>query len=566
MSNLELVSSNSDEFTEKFNNIQDKIKRKTVLEMEPTLDEQKRVRAIILKYIKDNKRKLYGGFALHKLLTNKDPKLALYSEYDTYDIDCYSPEPMVDAVELSKLLFKEGINAVQAGEADHKETYNIFVNYQEYVNFSYVPSIIYNNMRFLEIDGFRVIHPWFMMIDYFRMFSDPLGSYWRLDKSHKRYQILEKYYPLPKTKEFLTSPKNIPNLQQNTYDVLNKCFNYLCNVDTLLFTGFYAYDYYVYINDIDKGSKTGGKSLDNNNNNNNATNGNNNANNNLTNANNNSTNSNINNTNNNNNNVIGGKSFDKSHTKQHETYINIPYYELYSVNYVEDGINLLAFIDSLPNKDDFKYEEHYQFFQFFDFSTVIYYKNTPIIYLYGNNNSCIPFVSVPAIQFSTHNNKVTPLPSNKNINLCSFDKNILHQLILLVKVRVENNNDANDGIYKHINGIVNLRDSYLMSKKIPKMGDGTVFEHLVTDCIGKQGNPKREKLLLMKERFKQHKKTKFRYEPECDKNDFDASGIKFSNSSGNVIMAKHHLKLNNEPLVEDNESVDDESIDDSVKK
>ena len=518
MSNLELIKSNSDEFTEKINILQDKIQKKKVTEMEPTIDETKRVQATILKYIKDNKRKLYGGYALNKLLIDKDPKLALYGEYDTFDIDCYSPEPLSDVIKLSKILHNEGFKPVQASTADHKETYNIFVNFQEYVNFSYVPSNVYNNMRFVEIDGFRVIHPWFMMIDYFRMFSDPLGSFFRLDKAHKRYQILEKYYPLPKTKEPL---KNVPKLSQNTYDVLDKCFNYLVSVNTLLFSGYYAYDYYVYVND---------------------------------------NNSNSNNSNNNNNKKVGGKHNSSRHfeSNQSETYVNIPYYEMYSVNYVEDGVKLLEFIDSLPNKDDFKYEEHYPFFQFFDFSTVVFYKNTPIIYLYGNNKNCIPFVSVPTIQFSSNNNKVTPIPGNNNINLCSFDKNLLHQLILLVKVRVDNRNDENDTIYKTINGIVNLRDKYLTSKNIPTMGDNTVFEHLVSDCIGKQGNPKREKLISSREKFKQHKK-QFRFDPECASPDYDPSNFRFSNSTGNVITIKNHLKLNNEP-VEDNESVEDNDL------
>ena len=37
-----------------------------------------------------------------------------------------------------------------------------------------------------------------MTIDYLRMITDPLASYWRIEKSLKRMVLLQKHYPLPK--------------------------------------------------------------------------------------------------------------------------------------------------------------------------------------------------------------------------------------------------------------------------------------------------------------------------------------------------------------------------------
>lgn len=487
MSNLELIKSNHDEFIEKYSSIQDKLQKKKVTELEPTIDESRKVYGIIEKYIKDNKRKLYGGYALNKLLENKDKKLALYGEYDTPDIDCYSPEPMIDMKNLCDILHEAGFKYIVGGAAEHKETYNIFVNFQEYVNFSYVPLNVYNAIRFVEIDGFRVINPWFMMIDFFRMFSDPLGSFWRLEKHHKRYQLLEKHFPLPKiTKEI--DGKNIPKLSTKTYEMLDKCFNFMATLPETLFTGFYVYDYYIYENK-------------------------------------------------------------QSGVTTNTKYIDIPWYEVYSTNYVTEAKQLLEFIDTLDGKDDFKYEEFYPLFQFFDYSVKISYKDKPIVYMYGNNKRCIPYKEVPLVNFTeekaqTGGSTIPIEKSAETIKIASFDQNVLHQLTMLVKVRIDNDNDANDTIYKYINTIVNLRDQYINKNKISKMGDGTIYEHLVSDCVGKQAQPKREKRLEMNERKKQGKSYTIRYEPDDPKSSkFDPTKFRYANSSGNIIINQRYMKL-----------------------
>jgi len=51
-------------------------------------------------------------------------------------------------------------------------------------------------MPIIEIDGIKCAHPHFMMVDTYRILTDPMTSYWRLDKSIKRFQKLIKYYPI----------------------------------------------------------------------------------------------------------------------------------------------------------------------------------------------------------------------------------------------------------------------------------------------------------------------------------------------------------------------------------
>ena len=82
---------------------------------------------IIKLYIKEKKRKVYGGFGLNMLLVDKNPKYALYDDSDVPDIDFYSPEPLVDLVILCDKIFEAGFKPVIGQEAMHKETYSIFV-------------------------------------------------------------------------------------------------------------------------------------------------------------------------------------------------------------------------------------------------------------------------------------------------------------------------------------------------------------------------------------------------------------------------------------------------------
>ena len=46
-------------------------------------------------------------------------------------------------------------------------------------------------------DGLTLIHPHFMWIDYLRMLTEPINSWWRIEKSYKRFFLLQKYYSYP---------------------------------------------------------------------------------------------------------------------------------------------------------------------------------------------------------------------------------------------------------------------------------------------------------------------------------------------------------------------------------
>lgn len=237
---LQYFNDNIPKIMEKINNI--------VLEKyEPTRKEMTEVQKIILEFAKSKKRKLYGGYALHLAITDKNISASYYKKEDLYskDIDIYSPEPIKDLVELCNILHEKGFKNVYGREALHTETYSLEVNKRAYVDFSYVPKNVYNHIPFLEIDGFCVTDPMFMSVDYLRMFSDPIMSAYRWEKSFERIFLLEKYYPVRHS----TTPLNLnKKMDQKVFDKLN---SFCKNNPTIASVGFQIYNYYLQESKID---------------------------------------------------------------------------------------------------------------------------------------------------------------------------------------------------------------------------------------------------------------------------------------------------------------------------
>ena len=321
MSSLSLTDDISEEnFNENLEFIQKNAKIKQNEVLEPSYEDKLDIYNIVMNYVKEKKRKIYGGFALNQLFKAKDEKYTFYDDLlDDPDIDFYSPEPTKDVIEISNRLLEAGHVPIFAKEAQHKDTFKIHPNLDtECCDISYVPNNIYKNIRFIEIDGIRYIHPWFAMIDKFRVFTDPLISYRILEKDLKRFKTLDKLYPLP----YISEKLQIGEYKNNEINkILNNMFkNYLVKQENFIFSGLYCYNYYLKYSEI-SGNKY--------------------------------------------------------------NYINIPYYEIYSTNYEEDGKNLVKYIHKI---DNLEYDEYYPLLEYYGSSIVVYYKNgkyrVPLIYLY----------------------------------------------------------------------------------------------------------------------------------------------------------------------------------------
>ena len=305
----------------------------------PSTMDKKKVHDIIISYIKQNNRKVYGGYALNLLLKNiKAKELYIGDDLYNHDIDMYSPDPITDLKVICNTLYKAGCQYIHCSEALHKETYTIKVDSLVYCDISYVPRNIYNKMPFVKVDGINAIGADFMTIDYLRMMTDPMTSYWRIDndiKAFKRFFLLQIHYPFkdPEKKydvdlaSIVPAPKITKQLETVKTFMLNK--------KSIVSIGFYAYNYFL------KESRNKSYGL-----------------------------------------------------------MKIPYYEMISTNYIEDTENLINELGKTYGTG-ITYEEYYPFFQFTGYNTRIYFEKTLIAIIYSHNHKSVPYLKVDGSKMGT---------------------------------------------------------------------------------------------------------------------------------------------------------------------
>jgi hypothetical protein len=230
----------------------DKIKNDAAIEYktvyEPTLIESSKVYKAIKDYIKKNKKIVYGGFAQNLLVGAKNKSDVFYKEIDEAyfnwpdiaDIEFYTPTPIADVITLTEELHSQGFKYVEGAEGIHSETYKIFVNFENYCDISYIPVHIYNNLPVIDVDGIKCVHPHFMMVDAYRVLTDPMTSYWRIDKSINRFQTILKYYPIDQK----NADKELFIKKSENEDVLKFIRKKIIHMSKFIAVGLYAYNYY----------------------------------------------------------------------------------------------------------------------------------------------------------------------------------------------------------------------------------------------------------------------------------------------------------------------------------
>ena len=176
--------------------LEDEAKQIYLNNYEPTITEIKSVYDEIMNFIKEKNRIIYGGFAQNSLIKVKNKDAAFYKETDIADIEFYTPDPIGDTIDLVDHLHKKNYKYVEGKEGVHPETYKIFVNFINYCDVSYMPKNIYDNCPIIKLNGIIYTDPHFMLIDAYRVYSDPMTSYFRLTKTFTRFNKLINYYPL----------------------------------------------------------------------------------------------------------------------------------------------------------------------------------------------------------------------------------------------------------------------------------------------------------------------------------------------------------------------------------
>ncbi len=230
-------------FADKVDGLVEEVQKKTWNLLEPTGDFKMKIVQDVLEYIREHKRKLYGSYAHNKLVAQKNKNDAFLKELDIPDIDFYSPDPIYDLINICNTLQKKGYHNIVGREAQHEETYKIFVDEAEACDISYVPRNIYNKIPYQEIDGILYSQNSWTYIDYLRQFTDPMLS-WEIkfEKRFKRFYIMQKYYPFTNIDKTLKIEKPDDKLVDK---LLDKTKNFMVDSKTIMVMGLYAYNYYL---------------------------------------------------------------------------------------------------------------------------------------------------------------------------------------------------------------------------------------------------------------------------------------------------------------------------------
>jgi hypothetical protein len=481
---------------EHMDDINERVDRKVLSMYLPTKDERESITALILNYIKEKKRKIYGGYAMNQLIIDKSKEDGFYKDYQTPDIDFYSSTPIQDLIELCNKLYSAGFQRVQGSEAAHPETYSIFVNFENYCDITYVPKNIYNKMPFRTINDYNYIHPSFITIDFLRMITDPLASYFRIEKSVKRLAILHKHYPLP----IVNKPIDITEGTKESTRAIDIIMKFLFNRKTCITLGFYAYNYFLNASGI-----------------------------------------------------ISSK--DRNH--KNFKLLDIPYFEFISTDYKNDFTELMDILRKELPGQKISHTEYYPFFQFTGYSVEISLDDDIIAIIYSHNNKCTPYQEVPAYKFENNkaiktDNKI--IIGTYTLNLLYTQINTIKYRV----VDEETMKNIYITIVSHLLQFKSYFFDH--NKKDDVFSETVFKDFVVDCIGNTKNSlhPDKEKFLKYEERRKKNIVIVFRYDPSKEHKDGEIN-FKFNNTSGNLIINKKNFKLTGEFLSDDDLSDENEN-------
>ena len=392
--------------------------------IDPPLVKQKEAFEIVGNYIKENKLKVYGGHAQNLTIKKYDAIKQFYTDPDDiHDYDTYSFDPINDGINIVNRLYQAGFKNVLFREAQHFETYSVVYDSKVLCDLSYVPKRLYYEIPSEEIDGIVVCKALFYIIDFLRMFCDPINSSFRWDKQIDRFMLIQSVFPIPNLKDPLLIDDNrvFPQINKEYKQLIRK---YLRQDNTnLLLTGLYTFNKYVSLNAKCKK-----------------------------------------------NTLIYKDTFKKFKNP------------VYTFICVEDYKNtIIKFMEYLKlNLKDIEvsHREKYKFFQFKDICTEIYLNKQHVATIYKNNNICVPYVNINNIKYcSFQYNLMFTYIEHFYYHIYNESKPLKDKEEILPPVYIEDE-------YKKIAcQMMKMRDNYLNSFKLTCF-DASPYEDFIILCQG----------------------------------------------------------------------------------
>ena len=193
-----------------------------------TNNEINKIIKIVEQFIVDKKLLCYGGTAINNIL----PKNAQFYDYtiEMPDYDFYSKNALFDAIELSDIYFKNGFKNIEAKAGVHEGTFKVFVNFIPVADITMMNSKLFNNLLkdSINIYGIHYVPPNYLRMSMYLELSRPKGDTSRWKKVLIRLNLLNKYYPLEKSKchsiEFERKMENNNHLSEELYTIIRDYF------------------------------------------------------------------------------------------------------------------------------------------------------------------------------------------------------------------------------------------------------------------------------------------------------------------------------------------------------
>jgi hypothetical protein len=153
------------------------------------------------EYVSKHKLILTGGMAIDLALRLKG--LSIYAEDTLPDYDIISDENLTHANALAEILCKEGLPDINVINAAHVTTVRVRMKRVVLLDATYIPSIRFKQIPFLDVGHLRVVHPHYQFIDQRLSLSQllmdtgaSLNVFNRLSKDIKRNALLRSVYPI----------------------------------------------------------------------------------------------------------------------------------------------------------------------------------------------------------------------------------------------------------------------------------------------------------------------------------------------------------------------------------
>jgi Poly(A) polymerase catalytic subunit len=473
--------------------------------VEPTLATRRKVMEVIMAYIQKNERKVYGGSAINEFIKRVDASEAIYDEAtEVPDVDFYSSNPVEDIKALCDTLHAMGIKPVTAREAQHVDTFTLFVMYVKFCDISYVQTGIYRRIPTRDMNGIKYVTPDFMFIDFLRIINDPLMSYWRLDKNFPRFAKLQQFYPLE-------GPQRVLNIHTAARSVFGEhpratkalvvrriIAEFLPNSSAVII-GLSAYNCLMDVSGTREFVGSGAAGVN-----------------------------------------------------------NAVVLELLTVEFAKDASALYELIKSEVH--DIQYTEYHPFYDFLGHRAVFSLPNVgngtegrsgdaPVVLrIFDNKHKCVPFMQVPFRLPVVDSAATTAAPQGPlentggemvTVRVGTFTVIVMYMLIMRFRVKVENRQLPVDGLavtmYDNmVSNLYNVRHEYLSASK-QTIFDTTPFKEFVIPCVGEAMHMLRINQMVQDARYRRYRHRGLRYDPEKSR-DLDPKAYPCMNSSGNEIM------------------------------